>query len=67
MKKKIILEIDENGNLCDKNNLWVLTEFQGLNFEYDFYDENETKDITKMLSLGCTADDLIKLKANGII
>lgn len=62
--RKIVAYLDDSGNLidCDKNNT-------GLNVSAWSFDdaEQDAVDVAKLMSLGATSDDLLKLKASGVI
>lgn len=66
--RKVIAFIDDNENLMDKNKV-IICNLAGQ--AYDFEDAGEkaekAEDIAQLISLGVTPDDLIKLKANGIL
>ncbi len=67
MAKRIILTINDNGDLMDDNGGIVMGGFESMNFVYQDADDKQAIDIAKLVSLGVTPDDLIKLKANKII
>ena len=61
--KKYIIEIDETGTLFDKNNIntgIVLSSYQ-------FEEYKDSSNISELMALGATPDDLLKLKAAGVI
>lgn len=59
--KKIILEIDENGYLVDKNGGIIHNNFEDSIWKYEVLDENNSFTET----IGPTVDELIKLKQAG--
>ncbi len=65
--KKVIATIEDNGNLVDDNGTIIMAT-GGMN--YKFAELDETKEgfsVAQLVSLGVTPDDLIKMKANGVI
>ena len=75
--KKLIIGVDSVGNLLDMQGA-VLTVCNVTNMNYDLpvydlpvYDKNKPNendtDVVKLISLGVTPDDLIKLKASGLL
>jgi hypothetical protein len=65
--KEVVIWLDEsNGNLLDLNGLYIANS-QGGNFKLGTMEEKENLDVAKLISLGLSADDLIKLKANKVI
>jgi hypothetical protein len=69
MSRKILLTIDENGNLLDDNGIQILASFTSMTYVYtDATDEQaESADIVQLATLGMSADDLLKLKVAGVI
>ena len=59
------IEVDSAGFILDKNG--VSTGIILPAFEFNKYKEKETVDIVNLITAGLTADDLSKLKANGVI
>ena len=70
MKKQIILNVDSNDNLVDDNSNVIVSSFSAMSYSYKTLDDIKNKesiDVAKLVSLGVTPDDLIKLKANKIL
>ena len=68
--KKIILTIDDDGHLADDIGSVVMAGFGGMSYQYKDQEEtgtNNTIDAVKLVGLGVTPDELIKLRATGII
>ena len=65
--KKVIATIDDSGNLTDNNGI-VMVSTTGMNYDLPELDESkEGFSVAQLVSLGVTPDDLIKMKANGVI
>lgn len=65
--KKVIVRIDDNGNMIDENGS-IIVCVSAMNYNLAEYDESASSiDAAKLLGLGATPDDLIKLKAAGVI
>ena len=62
---KVVLYI-ENGNIVDRTGYLILAGYSSLGVFVDEYEEPKT-DITKLVSLGCSPDDLIKMNACGLL
>jgi len=60
------VEVDTSGFIIDKTgiNTGILLP---LNFNFEEVDANSTANLVNLISAGMTADDLTKLKANGVI
>ena len=64
--KKIVLNLGEDGNITDDNGTLIVGT-TGMNYKFEEFKEVPKVDIEKLMALGATADDLIKLKATGVI
>lgn len=67
--KKIIATIDDAGNLTDDNGLIVMN-IGSMSFKFKEFEEKESGEsstVAQMVSLGVTTDDLIKMRASGLI
>ena len=69
--RKVIAFIDGQQNLMDKNKA-IICNLAGQAYAFEDAGEKAEKaekaeDIAQLISLGVTPDDLIKLKANGLI
>ena len=65
--KKIVLTIDSTGQLVDDSNACIYAGFDTAGYNYKEQEEVVKADVAQLVSLGVTADDLLKLKASGII
>ena len=64
--KKVIVTVDDVGNLVDDNG--VSLGLMAANFVFKEFDDTKIKvDVAKLMGFGASADDLIKLKATGVI
>lgn len=68
MEEKKVIAIMSNGMIYSKDGLCIGTAMG----KFDDYKEGENKpetqaDIAKLVQLGITPDELIKLKANGLL
>ena len=66
MEKKVILEIRDD-NLTDKNGKIIWSGFSASGFEVEELPTEESTDIPQLVSMGMSADDLIRLKLNKVI
>ena len=74
--KKMIVRMDDSGNLRDENGTIMLCT-NGLNYDLREYeeipcelavaDEQHASVVTQLISMGITPEDLIKLRGAGII
>lgn len=61
--KEVIAYI-KDGDLVDKDGTIIFVNFVGFNL--DEY-EKPKNELSQLMSLGATPDDLIKMKANGLL
>lgn len=61
--KKVIAYVDDNGNLYDSSKSNTTLNVSS----YVWNELEESVDVAKLMSLGATTDDLLKLKASEII
>ncbi len=62
--KDVIVTIDDAGNMVDADGK-IMMNITGMN--YRFKKVKKQADIEKLVSLGVSPDDLIKMKANDLI
>lgn len=68
--KKVILIIDEAGNLVDEKGSYIYHSFADGNFVWKEFNEGDSEvgiKIKDFLDRNYTADDLVKLRASGVI
>ena len=68
--KKYIIEVNDNGNAIDKDGTDTCIHLGGcpfIKYEEQNKPKEQTNDIAKLITLGVTPDDLLKLRASGII
>lgn len=62
--KRVICVLEDDGALNDvRGNFIMNVAHMNLNFD----DPDAKQDLSKLMSLGATPDDLIKMKANGLL
>jgi len=59
------IEVDSAGYMLDKNG--ISTGILKPSYNFEEYNEKETVDLVNLITAGLSADDLTKLKANGVI
>lgn len=65
--KKVIITIDDAGNMLDDTGLTILN-ISGMTYKFTEVGGGETDiDVVKLVGLGVSPDDLIKMKASGVI
>ncbi len=67
MRRKVVVEIDEAYNLHDSNGTFLMTATASNSFEEFVEPPQRLTNIAELIGLGVTPDDLLKLKASGII
>jgi hypothetical protein len=64
VSKKVIVEIRDNGDMYDSNNTFIVNT-NSLGYIFEAIPEPKV-DLAQLMSLGATAEELIKMKANGL-
>lgn len=67
MSRKILLEIQDNGNIYDAQGVFIITDVGYKIFELPKESSTSIQDIIKLKEAGFTSDEITDMKAKGVI